>query len=344
MRKTHRFRYGFTLIELLLVIGIIGVLASIVIVAINPTRQLAQARNATRRMDTGEIMKALQQYQIKTRSLPAGIDTTLKMIGTDSSGCDVACGTELGPGTSLAVRVSASTDDAEEEVASDDPVYVQSTDLEMVQDYDPSRGNQLIGMRFQNIAVPVGAIISSASIQFTVTLTDGNGNEATDLTFVGQNSDDAATFTTAANNISTRPRTSATVTWSSVPTWTVHGQTKDTPDIAPILQEIIDRSGWASGNDIVIMVEGTGRRPADSYNEGAGTAPLLSLTYRVAGMSAAACLNLNTLTGTYLTALPLDPSLGTSEKTYYAVRRTTTNRVHVESCGVELGELISVEQ
>jgi prepilin-type N-terminal cleavage/methylation domain-containing protein len=70
------FKGGFTLLEILLVIGIIAILAGIVIVAINPSKQLATVRNTQRKSDLKQIYNALTQYYIDNSAYPSTISTT----------------------------------------------------------------------------------------------------------------------------------------------------------------------------------------------------------------------------------------------------------------------------
>jgi len=64
MRTRFARLKGFTLLEILLVIAIIAILAAIVIIAINPGKQLAESRNAQRRSDTNTILNAVYQYSV----------------------------------------------------------------------------------------------------------------------------------------------------------------------------------------------------------------------------------------------------------------------------------------
>jgi prepilin-type N-terminal cleavage/methylation domain-containing protein len=80
MKQTH----GFTLIELLVVIGIIGILAAVVLVAVNPGRQFAQARDTQRRSDLYGLTNAIYQYAVENNgNVPTAITQSALHIGVN---------------------------------------------------------------------------------------------------------------------------------------------------------------------------------------------------------------------------------------------------------------------
>ena len=178
----------------------------------------------------------------------------------------------------LDIRVAASSDDAEEALAG--TIDRGSSDLELIQDAT----DQTVGMRFNALSIPKGATITSAYIQFKV---DETSSVATALTIKGQAADNATTFLTSSFNISSRPRTAAAVSWAPDPWPTVGaiGAAQRTPNLAPVIQEIVSRPGWTSGYSLVIIITGTGKRVAVAFNGEAAGAPLLHVEYTLAPAS-----------------------------------------------------------
>ncbi len=90
---------GFTLIEVLLVVAIIAILAGVVILAVNPAKQLADTRNAQRDENVTTILDAVYQYEIDNKgALPSTtanpITTTLEPICASSdTGTNPTCPT-----------------------------------------------------------------------------------------------------------------------------------------------------------------------------------------------------------------------------------------------------------
>jgi len=86
---------GFTLIEILVVIGIIAILAAIVIIAINPSRQFGQANDATRTSDVSAILNAIGQNMADNKGTftcgSVTLSATAKDIGTGSGLTDLSC-------------------------------------------------------------------------------------------------------------------------------------------------------------------------------------------------------------------------------------------------------------
>lgn len=166
--------------------------------------------------------------------------------------------------------ISRSSDDAEEKASG--KITLSSADLELVDDTT----NQIVGLRFQNIAIPRGSTIVRAMIQFRV---DEDSSEDVSLRLHGELVADAKTFSSTRHDISSRPPTQSSVAWSPG-AWKkgAEGRGQASPDLTPIIQEIVNQQAWVSGNALSIIISGSGRRVAESFD--GSWAPVLHVAYQ----------------------------------------------------------------
>ncbi len=185
---------------------------------------------------------------------------TLHISYDPDSGNDGGCINQL-----FQAQVVSGGDDVEER--SDTSIYTDSSDLELVQD----GGTQTVGIRFRNVRIPKDTTIVSAELIFTV---DETNSGDTSLTIKGEAADDSGAFSTSDGDVSNRDTTTASTSWGPDP-WTTVGVTHASPDIGPIVQEIVNRAGWQDGNAMSFIITGTGERTAEAYEGNAAAAPVL---------------------------------------------------------------------
>ncbi len=154
--------------------------------------------------------------------------------------------------------------------------YFDSSDIELVE--DNTRGNQVIGLRFTTLNIPVGATIEEAHLQFTV---DEVGSLPTTLQIKIVEEDNAQAFTGVAYDLSTRNTSSVSVSWTPDDWLTIGdaGPAQRSPDISSLIQLVVDRAGYNTGNAIIISISGSGKRVAESRDSGVANAPQLCVTF-----------------------------------------------------------------
>ena len=174
------------------------------------------------------------------------------------------------------IRIDNGWDDSEE--FSSGNIDRESSDIELVFDSSSGRGNQVIGLRFNQVNIPNGGIILNAYIQFEV---DEINNTAGEMTIHGEASNSSQSFSPTIGNISQREKTGASMQW--IPAlWNQMGEigTKQrTPDLSHIVQQIVNRNGWSSGNSMSFIISGSGQRVARSYDGDPSGGALLFCEY-----------------------------------------------------------------
>ncbi len=168
--------------------------------------------------------------------------------------------------TSISKTISSSYDDASE-----------SSDGDMNRtDNDFHFGDRTAGLRFRSLAIPQGATITSAYITVTA---EGDKTESTEVKIYGEDVNDASAFSSSDDDITDRTKTSNSSTWNPG-SWTKYDE-YNTSDLSTIVEEIVGRTNWSTGNDMVFILKKiNGHRDAYTYDGSSSKAPVLVVVYQ----------------------------------------------------------------
>lgn len=148
--------------------------------------------------------------------------------------------------------------DVDEDVTDNtDDCYITGADIFTGKNYEIAGWSETsgwifeAGWRFQTVAIPNAATIDTAYINCYTEYNNLN-SQPVEAHVWGEDVDDAATFSTRANFVG-RGRTTANIDWTIAngdDSW------HQSPEIKTIIQEIVDRGGWATGQDMVVFIKG----------------------------------------------------------------------------------------
>jgi hypothetical protein len=189
--------------------------------------------------------------------------------------------------SSLDKRIAASTDDCvyEQKYAATD-LFVTNSNI-YAGGFDNDYNREGAGLRFTGINIPKNAVITNAYLTFVDKY--GRQTGVCNTRIAGEAVDNPATFSTKENFISRKSnQTSAVVDWDG--TWTDAPESvHNSPNISSVVQELVNRSGWNSGNSMVLFwndfdnrslyPSGPGNRLPYSYDNSTTKAPLLHVEY-----------------------------------------------------------------
>jgi hypothetical protein len=178
----------------------------------------------------------------------------------------------------FSAAIATSADDARQAGTT---MSLASTTLEF------TAANHYGGVRFPNVTIPQGSTINTASLTFFLPQAT---HDDPDLTIWGDDTDNAAAFTTTASDISNRAATTATVQWVAT---SLGVGSKTTPDLATIIQELVDRPGYASGNALALILKANSTNPLRlrTFDQGSNF-PQLDIDYTPPAAPAGAQSNL----------------------------------------------------
>ena len=187
---------------------------------------------------------------ISTTSSTSSTASTTSTISTTSTTVTAL------PTTDIELDVEANGDDGR--CKHDGSAFTNSSTLY----FGENSGSYRSYTRFDNAAIPAGATIQSAILK--ITARNDSDQTVCNINIHFEAADDPSAPSNGADVIG-RSLTSA-VAWDAIPTWTGDVQ-YSSPELKTILQDVIDRGGWATGQALTIHLLDNG---SDNYVARAG--------------------------------------------------------------------------
>lgn len=139
--------------------------------------------------------------------------------------------------------------------------------------------NAYIGLRFKQIALPQGAVISNAYLEFSAYQNSSSGSASMVIQAANEADPDRFKRNDPRYLLRNKAKTTA-VTWSGLPTW-YRNNSYRTPSVKSIVQQLVDRSDWQRSNDMMfILSDFVGSRGAYSYSGRPSGAAKLIIEYQ----------------------------------------------------------------
>ena len=149
-------------------------------------------------------------------------------------------------------QVGTGTDDCRKYDTSGVGTFSPTDTVLTVGYYDATYNKFGNGMRFTNITIPSGSTVDNGTYLSVYANTAMAYNSV--YSYVSaEDTDDAATFSTLGDfNTRYATRTTDNVSWGPIAAWT-NNTWYNSPEIKTVIQEVVSRGDWLSGNDIVIF-------------------------------------------------------------------------------------------
>lgn len=195
----------------------------------------------------------------------------LPAVSVDKDLCvDAAC-------SSVTVRAEIQQDHDDAEVFPDGRVRLDSTGINL------RNADRVWALRFDDLNIPRGATINSASVQM---VSNGRYSRSSQFTIAAEAVDNSVPFSSVTGSLDPRYKpgavTAASTVWNTG-AWTGQYQAVfaySSDDISPIVREITSREGWCGGNALTLFLTGQGsNKGAFSRDRDPYKAPVLHIDY-----------------------------------------------------------------